>query len=323
MRFVMACVLGTVFTCAVSNVLAQAWKPTKNVEVVVALAPGSLQDRMGRLVQRIWQERALLGVPSSVVNRVGGNGAIAWSYLDRHAGDPHFFQIASPVMLTAHIAGLSTYHYTNFTPTALLGSQYLVIATRTESPIKSGKELVERLKRDPTSVSFGINSAGFSNLHMLIAVVARAAGVDPKKVKIVAFQGTSVMATLGGHVDVVSTVNSSILPQVEAGRMRMLGIAAPQRLGGVLADSPTWKEQGVDTVARNWVGLVGVKGMTPAQIAYWDRVLAATVASEEWKADLTKSMMETDYLNSADMTRFLAAEYVKLQAALSDLGLGK
>jgi putative tricarboxylic transport membrane protein len=321
MRIAMACVVSAALGCAMSNALAQAWKPAKNVEVVVALAPGSLQDRMGRLVHRIWQDK--LGIPSSVVNRVGGNGAIAWSFLDRHPGDPHYFQIASPVMLTAHIVGLSTYHYTQFTPTALLGSQYLVIATRTESPIKSGKELVERLKRDPTSVSFGINSAGFSNLHMLIANVAKAAGVDPKKIKIVAFQGTSVMATLGGHVDVVSTVNSSILPQVEAGKMRMLGIAAPERLGGALADSPTWKEQGVDTVARNWVGLVGVKGMTPAQIAYWDRVLAATVASDEWKADLAKSMMETDYLNSADMTKFLGTEYVKLQAALNDLGLGK
>jgi putative tricarboxylic transport membrane protein len=271
----------------------------------------------------MWQDKALLGVPSSVVNRVGGNGAIAWSYLDRHPGDPHYFQIASAVMLTAHITGLSTYHYTDFTPAAILGSQFLVIATRAESPIKSGRDLIDRLKRDPTSVSFGINSAGFSNLHMLIAVVAKAAGADPKNIKVVAFQGTSVTATLGGHVDVVSTVNSSILPQLEAGKMRILGIAAPQRQGGALANVATWREQGVDTVIRNWVGLVGVKGMTPAQVNYWDRVLAATVSTEEWKADLAKAMMETDYLNSADMTKFLAAEYARLQAALADLGLGK
>jgi putative tricarboxylic transport membrane protein len=323
MQFVMPWVLGTVLACAASHALAQSWKPTKNVEVVVALAPGSLQDRMGRQVQRVWQDKALLGVPSSVVNRVGGNAAIAWSYMERHPGDPHYFQIASPLILTAHITGLSTHHYTDFTPAALLASQFLVIATRTESPIKSGRDLIERLKRDPTSVSFGINSAGFSNLHMLIAVVARAAGADPKKIKMVAFQGTSVTATLGGHVDVVSTVNSSILPQVEAGKMRILGIGAPQRLGGALADVPTWREQGVDTIARNWVGLVGVKGMTPAQIAYWDRVLAAMVATEEWKADLAKVMMEPDYLNSASMTKFLASEYARLQAALADLGLGK
>lgn len=299
------------------------WKPEKNAEIIVGTTAGSSLDRTARALQKIWQDRGVLGVASAVINKPGGNMGVAAAYLSQHAGDPHYFQIISPTLLTNHINGGGTYNYTDFTPMALLGNRYVAIAARADSPIKSGKDLLEQLKRDPTAVSFGINGVG-NNLHILVAVVGKASGTDVKKIKTVVFAGAELItAAIGGHVDLISTVTSNILPQVQAGKLRMLGIASPHRLGGALADFPTWKEQGVDAVVRNWATMLGPKGMTAAHVAYWDRVFGTTTSTEEWKTGLAKSQWEVEYLNSADTTAYLHDDYKNLRAALVDLGLAK
>jgi len=316
-------VLGVAGLLAAAPASAQAWKPDKNVEIVIGLTAGSSQDRTGRTLQKIWQATNALGVTSTVVNRVGGGGQVAWTYLSQHAGDAHYVQIASPTVITSHVTGQSRFQFTDFTPLALLGSQYLAVAVRADSPIGSGRELLERLKRDPYSLSLGINSAG-SALHILAGMLVKAAGGDPKKAKIVVFQGAELMAAaLGGHLDCVVTVASNIVPHVESGKLRMLAVAAPRRPGGALSSVPTWKEEGLDVVVPNWAGLFGVKGMSAQQIAFWDRVLAASVATAEWKAFIEANRWEPEYLNSADYTKYLRTEDAKLRSALTDLGLAK
>jgi putative tricarboxylic transport membrane protein len=159
---------------------------------------------------------------------------------------------------------------------------------------------------------------------MFVAALAQAAGVDPKRVRVVVFQGAELMtAALGGHVDVISTVTSNVLPHVQSGKLRIVGIGSPQRLTGALATIPTWKEQGVDVLASNWASVVGAKGLSPAQVAYWDRLLAATVVSDEWKADLARNLWEPDYLTSSGTMAFFQTEDAKLRTAMTSLGLAK
>lgn len=155
-------------------------------------------------------------------------------------------------------------------------------------------------------------------------MVAKHAGADARKLKVVAFGGNELItALLGGHVDVISTVTSNIVPHMQAGKMRMLAVAAPRRLGGVLADVPTWRELGVDAVVSNWSGVVGTKGLSPAQIAYWDDVFGRLVKTDEWKKDLERNLWENEYLNSADAAKFLHDDYAQLKAALVELGMAK
>jgi len=103
----------------------------------------------------------------------------------------------------------------------------------------------------------------------------------------------------------------------------MLAIGAPRRLPGVLANVPTWREQGLDLVLSNWAGVFGAKGLTPQQVAYWNKTLAATVAQPEWKKFLDTNQWEADYLDSAEFAKHLRAEEVRLRPALNDLGLAK
>jgi len=306
---------------------AQSWKPEKNIEILIGLTAGSSQDRTGRSLQKAWQDTKALNVqinvPVNVVNRPGGGGQVALTALAQHTGDAHYMYVASPTVITRYITGLGTFQFTDFTPLALFGNQYLAVAVRPESSVKSTRDLMERLKRDPYTFSIGINSTG-GTLHIMAGLLVRAAGGDPRKARITAFQGGELMtAGIGGHVDAIVTVASNILPHVESGRLNMLAVAAPKRLTGALASVPTFKEQGIDLLVHNWAGVFAAKGLNLRQIAYWDSVLAATVASPTWKAFVEANQWEPEYLNSADFLKHLHAEDKRLRSALTDLGLAK
>ena len=314
---------GVLGVTSIAQAQPGAWKPDKNVEIVVGLTAGSSQDRGARAIQSIAQAKALLGVNMTVANRVGGGGNVAWNYLATHAGDAHWLQIASPTILTNYIIGTAQFTYADYTPLALLGNQYIGFAVRPDSPLKTVRDLADRLRADPASVSIGLNSLG-SYLHMMCALSARALRVDPKKLKLVIFQGGELMtAGLGGHVDVIATVTSNLLPHVQSGKLRMLGISAPRRLAGALAQTPTLKEQGVDVVLANWQGVFGPPKLTPAQIAYWDNVFGRLVKTDEWKRDQDQNLWESDYLASADYARFLKTDYEQAKAVFIELGLAR
>lgn len=312
-----------VMALAGASAFAQSWKPEKSIDILIGLTPGSSQDRTGRALQKIWQDTNLLGVSVNVVNRPGGGGGLAATVLTQHPGDAHYLHVVSPTILARYITGLGTLQITDFTPLALLGNQYLGAAVRPESAIKSGRDLMERLKRDPYTFSLGINSAG-GTLHIMAAMLIRGAGGESRKARITVFQGAELMtAGIGGHVDTIVTVASNILPHVESGKLHMVGVAAPKRLVGALASVPTFREQGLDMIVSNWAGVFAPKGLAPQQVAFWDGLLAATVTTPAWKAFVATNQWEAEYLASTAYLKHLHTEDKRLRAALTELGLAK
>jgi putative tricarboxylic transport membrane protein len=301
------------------------WKPVKPIEIVVGTGVGGGQDKSARTVQRILQERKLVDVPVTVVNKPGGGGAVGWTYLNQHAGEGHIVYVGNPTLLTNHIVGRNPINYTHVTPLAILLSESVAISVLPDSPLKTGKDLLARLKSDSASVSVAVGSSLGSTNHIAMALIAKAAGGDARKLKTVVFQGggEAITALLGGHIDVNSSAANNVVPHKEAGRIRVLGVASPRRLAGVLADVPTWKEQGVTALVTNWRMVAGPKSMNAAQIAYWDRVLAKLVQTDEWKRDLATNLFENTYLNSAATERYMQTEYEQFRAALSELGMAK
>ena len=304
---------------------AQAWKPEKPVEIVIGTSAGGPQDRTGRMVQKILQDMKLVTTPITVVNRPGGGGAVGLAYLNQHPGDGHFLMINSITLLTNHITGKTTLAYTDFTPIAIMGVEYVGVTVRADSPLKNGKDLVERLRKDPANLSVGVGTALGNATHISFVLPMKVAGVDIKKLKTVVFNSgsESLTALLGGHIDASASAPSVVLSQIKAGKLRMLAVGAPRRLGGDLAGVPTWKELGVDTTFELWRGLAGPRGMTRSQIEFWDGVLAKVVQSEEWKKELEKYDMENIYKNSADTARHWKAEHDEVKAVLTELGLAK
>src|SRR4051812_15293517 len=281
-----------VLACAIAAIASGAafaqWKPEKAVEIIVGTGAGGGQDKTGRTLAHMLTEKRFIETPVNVVNKPGGGGAVGWAYLNQHAGDAHYVEIANTTLLTNKISGRGAVGYTDITPLAMLYSESVALSVRTESPLMTGKDLVERLRKDAASVSASVGSSAGGPNHIAFALIAKAAGGDVKKLKTVVFQGggEAVTATLGGHVDVISSAANNVIPFLAAGKMRVLGVTAPQRLPGALANVPTWKEQGIDVHITNWRLLAGPKGLTPGQIAYWDGVVARLVKTDEWKKDL-------------------------------------
>ena len=311
--------------CAAAAAHAQpAWKPEKSVEIIIGTSPGGPQDRLGRTLQKVLQESRLVEVPVSVENKPGGGGAVALAALAQRTGGSTLM-INAPTMLNNQITGKSPLPYTDFTALAILGIEYECVAVRADSPLKSAKELVDRLKKDPSALSVSIGTSLGNAGHLAYALAMKAAGVDIKKLKTVAFNsaGDGITALLGGHIDLASTPPSAVLQHVQAGKLRVLALTAPTRAHGELANVPTWKELGVNSTHEVWRGLIGTRGMTRAQIAYWDDVLGRLVKTDAWKKELELTQIENVYRNSAETVKYLKAEYDESRVILTDLGLAK
>lgn len=300
------------------------WKPERTAELIVSAGPGGNQDLTARVIQNIWQDKKL--VPSALVaNKTGGGGGIASNYLSQHANDPHYLMMLAPTLLTSKIMGTSKVDHASYTPLAMLFNEYIFVTVKADSPIKTGRDLVQRLKAAPDSASVAIATALGNHIHMGVALPMKAAGIDIRRMKVVAFKSSSqsLTAVLGGHVDVAASTFSALLPHVTSGAMRIIGVSAPQRMTGMLADIPTWKEQGANAVFDSWRGVVGAQGISEQQKAYWEKAFAELGKTDEWKKDIEKNFRVNHFMAGRDAGRYWDAQYKELEEALTELGLAK
>lgn len=314
--------LGAWAIATAAPAVAQEWKPNKNVDIVVASGAGGSSDRTARVLQRLLQLNPAF--PSvSVTNRPGGGGTVAWTFLTQHPGDPHYIATFSATMLTNHILGIGKLSYRDFTPLSVLLREYVVMTVSAESPVTSAAALLDRLRKDPSSASFAFASSPGNHNHVVIGMVMKAAGADPKKAKVVIQKsgGAGATAMLGGHIDVLVGAPGNVLPHVQGGKARILGIAAPQRQPGALAGVPTFREQGIDAVFFSWRGFIGPRDLTPAQTAFWDQAFAKAVQADEWKKDLEKNAWAEDFMGSAETRKHLDTENQIMTKMLVDLGV--
>jgi putative tricarboxylic transport membrane protein len=304
---------------------ALAWKPEKQIEILAAAAPGGGYDTTARTIQRIFQSERLVEVPVIVTNKPGGGGNIGYTYFSQKAGDASVITIMSPTVMGNYITGKSTMNYTDFTPVATLYNESIGFATKSDSPIKTGKDFIERLKKDPQSISIGLGISLGNALHVAAALIAKSAGVDVKKLKVVVFnsQGEVIAAGLGGHVDVIVTRPSNMVAHLQNGSLHAFGVTAAARETGPTATIPTWREQGVDVVYSNWFAVLAPKGISADALAYWDEVFEHFVRSNAWKEAIEKYRWTPDYRNSRATKAFFDAQYGILRDVLGDLGLAK
>ena len=299
------------------------WHPEKVVELVVPTAPGGINDQVMRTMQKALQDEKMLSVPTVVMNKPGGNQALAVSYLNQHARDPHFLLYTTPTIFTNQLAKITSQLYTDLTPIALLYVENTVFSVRADSPIKTMREMVALLKADPESIAFGLVSRGGPN-HLALSQAVKGAGIDPRKIKAAVFKtnAESITALIGGHLQAVASSVSAALPQAQAGNIRILAMAAPQRMAGPASNVPTLREQGIDvTGVSNWRAVFAAKGITAAQIAFWEDAVGKTVGTADWKKLLEENSLASQFLPSADCAKYLERQYSVTKSVMADLGL--
>jgi putative tricarboxylic transport membrane protein len=301
------------------------WQPDRNVEYIVPSGPGAALDMSARQLKELMERRKMLPTNMIVTNRPGGAGAIAINALIAQQGNPHFLTTYTHSMLNSRILGDLPVSWRELTPLAVMFEEAILAVVRVESPLKTTKDLIAKLREDPGSVSIGIATAVGNHIHVAIAKPMKAAGIDVSKMTIVPFKSSaeSMNAMLGGHIDMISASAPNLTTQMLAGRIRPLAVASSQRIGAPLADVPTWREQGIDADYSSVQGLLAPKGLSAEQVDWWTKSLQAVSESDEWKAFLQKQNWKPKFLPQAEMVKFLESEEEVAKGLLSDLGLLK
>lgn len=302
-----------------------AWKPDRTVEIIVGTAPGAAPDKTARTIQRLWQARGIYDGPVSVMNKPGGGNLIAWTYLNQQAGNGHYQMIGNLNVLISRAIGRSPYAHADFTWIATLFDEYFAVSVRTDSPLASGRDLVARLQKDAGAVVIGVSTSIGGANHLSAALALQRAGIDPRRIRFVAFRGSaeSVTALLGGHVDAVSTAVSAVVPHVRGGLLRTIAVSSPQRLGGPLATVPTWVEQGVKGTMTNFRAVIAPKGTDSGAVRFWESRYAQLAALDEWKADLESNLWASNFLDTTRTAVAISEYATEVDALVGALGLRK
>ncbi len=300
-----------------------SWKPDRTVEIVAGTPPGGGLDRSARALLKAIEANGLLAVPAEVVNVGGDGGRKAWAYVDRHAGNAHVLGISSPNMAADYLMGVTTSDPDRFAPLAILYSEYIAFVVRTDSRLDSGRELLRRFANDAGAVTVALSTSLGNSNHVAVAKVIQHAGADTSAPKIRVFDtALDVVAdVLAGQCDVGAVTAASVVPELEAGKLRTIAISSPQRLAGPFAAAPTWVEQGVDCVIGSWRGVSGAEGLTDEQVSFWQDVLRAATKTEQWRTDLARHFWTEMYLDGAELRTYLSRERADMRGVLDGLGL--
>ena len=184
------------------------------------------------------------------------------------------------------------------------------------------KDIVDGLAKNVAAYSFGFSTSAGNSSHIALAELARVAGADPRKLRLVVNASGSITATqvAGGHICAGISSSGSAQAMSSLGKVRLIGTISSQRLP-LLPDLPTLREQGYAVVASTWFTVFGPKGITPAQAAYWEDVFSKAMRHPEAKKFAETNNWTIDLIGSKELPAVLDKEYARLRKTLTELGM--
>ena len=305
---------------AAAGALPMPAAASANLKMMIPANPGGGWDTTGRALGKALQDA---GVASTVTfeNKGGAAGALGLAqFVNASKGDPNALMVMGAVMLGGLITGKPPVSLTQATPIARLTSEYNVFVVPEASPLKTMKDVIEQLKKDPGSVKWGGGSRG-STEHIAAAMIAREVGVDPAKINYVAIRGggEAVAAILGNNVSVGGSGYSEFAQYIESGKMRAIAVTSATRLKGI--NVPTLKEQGINVEIGHWRGVYGAPGITPAQTkALGDMIVKAT-KSKAWAEAMEKNAWTPALMVGPEFAEFVDREFASLRATMVKAGM--
>jgi putative tricarboxylic transport membrane protein len=302
--------------------------PERTVTFVAPSGAGGGWDKTARSIVKVLGEKKLVEQTMTVENKPGGGGAVFMAeYATQDVKNDYKLFVSSPPILINNNKkeGNSPYGYKDTTPLAQLTKDFGAIVVAVNSPYNDLKSLLDAMKADPSKITVAGGSAPGSMDHLITVLPAFKYGIDPKKVKYVSYDGggEAVAALLGGSADVIGTDVSGVGEYLKAGKVKVLGISAGERLNGELGELKTYKEQGIDAEFVIWRGLFGPKEMTGSAKTFWSEKLKALSENEAWAAELKANAWESDYKNAEDFAAFLSEQDQLVKELLGALSMAK
>jgi len=305
---------------AVAAPAAAQWKPTKPVDIIVHTGPGGGNDLLARAIVTMFEKEKLVPVRMNVLNRPGGNGAVAAAALAERKGDPNTIGLITSVWiagpLTTSEAKITVY---DLKPIAQLVLEPAVIAVRADSPFKTLRDFVEAAKAKPGALRQSGGSVT-SRDNIVRLSLEHATGT---KWAYVSFPGGGerLAALLGGHVDIMVIEPQEAGEQVRAGKLRVLAQLTDQRLPG-WADVPTLKEAGYDVQTTPQIrAVVAPPGQPDEASKYWEGRFEALHKTESWKKYVHDNQLQDSFADGAALKKTMADIERQLKEAYTQAGI--
>ncbi len=305
-----------------AGILPMTAQAAASIKMMIPANPGGGWDTTGREFGKSMVE-AKVADTVQYENKGGAAGVIGLAqFVNASKGDANALIMMGAVMVGGIITTKPPIGLDKATPIARLTSEYNVFVVPADSPFKTMKDVVEQMKKDPASVTWGGGSKG-STEHIAASMLAGKVGVDPKKVNYVAFRGggEAVAAILGGNVKVGGSGYSEFDEYIASGKMRAIGVTSEKRLDGV--NIPTLKEQGYDVVLGNWRGVYGAPGISTEQRAALTDLVTKASTSKAWTEAVSKNKWTPAFLAGKQFDEFVDAEFIALRDTMTAAGMLK
>jgi putative tricarboxylic transport membrane protein len=311
-----------IFLALGSEVVAAQEPSFDQLRLIAPAAPGGGWDQTARVMQQVLQQSGLVR-SAPVENIAGAAGTIGLArFVGSEQGREDALLVSGLIMLGGVVMHRSPVTLREVTPIARLTGEYEAIVVPANSPFHTLSDMIRALRERPESLSWGGGSAGGSD-QILAGLVADAVGVAPGRINYVAFSGggESLSAILGGQVSVGINGLAELEPQIQSGTVRALAVSSAARLRGL--DVPTLREQGVDVEFENWRSVVAPPGLDAQQRQRLESLVAAMVATPQWRAALERYRWLDRYLSGDGFARFVDSEETRVRATLQQLDTGQ
>lgn len=285
---------------------AQAWAPSRQVRMIVPVAPGGTTDLLGRLLGQRFTDT--LGQPVVVENRAGGAMVVGTDLVAKSTPDGHTLGI----LLSTHtvnavaVPNLPYDSIRDFTPIAHLANFPGVLTVHPSVPVRSVAEFIAYARANPGKLSYGMPGPGTSG-HLTMELLKRRAGLD---IVGVSYRGggPALNDLVAGHIQVMINSPASSKPHAEAGRIRALATTGGRR-SDAFPDLPTFVESGLrDVQTYEWYGLFAAAGTPEPIVRYWHAETSRALLVPEVRARLVALGAEIGGGSPEEFAEFLGRE---------------
>ncbi|MFJ8930732.1 MULTISPECIES: Bug family tripartite tricarboxylate transporter substrate binding protein [unclassified Streptomyces] len=290
------------------------------LRLMVPNTPGGGYDITARTAAKN-AEDAELTHNVEVFNLPGAGGTVGLTRLVGEHGNGKLAMSMGLGVVGAARSNHSPKTLADTTPIARLTEEPDVVVVAKDSPYKNIKQLIDAWKKNPGKLPVGGGSSPGGPDHLAPMLMARAAGIQPKKVNYVPFDGGGELlaSILGNKVAFGVSGVGEYLDQIKSGELRLLAVTGPERAAGL--DGPTLKESGYDVDFTNWRGIVAPPGLSGTQRDKLTNLVRKLHASKEWKKSLKTNGWDDAFLVGDDFGTFLDAEDKRVVSVLKELGL--
>lgn len=295
--------------------------PAKPITMIVPYSAGGTADMMGRAIEKVAKKH--LGQSLIITNIVGGAATIGWNELAGAKPDGYTIGYVATAALLQPLYNQTRYHYPSaLEPLAQVVSTPVVVVALVDRPWTNIDDLVKYAKQNPGEIKFGHSGLGSSN-HVAGELFAREANINIAQVPFRG-EGEVIAALLGGHVQLMFTNPPAIKEHVKSGKVRVLAVAAEQRLSDpVFNSSPTFKERGFDVVFQLWHGIAAPKGLPAEEKARLAKGFYEIMNDPEFKQHMESLGMTVEYVGPKEFSEKWVADSLRLAKIIQETGIAE